>query len=104
MSEGITPQQFSDSEGVEDWQVVADEACAFFRTRTFARGVELVNAIAELADAADHHPDVDLRYTDVTVRLKSHDIDALSQRDVKLAQQISAAARQLDVPAENRRS
>jgi 4a-hydroxytetrahydrobiopterin dehydratase len=43
---------------------------------------------------------VDLRYTGVTVRLVSHDIDGLSTRDVNLARQISAAARELDAPAD----
>ncbi len=40
-----------------------------FRTGSFAAGVALVNAIGRLADAADHHPDVDLRHEGVTVRL-----------------------------------
>jgi 4a-hydroxytetrahydrobiopterin dehydratase len=53
-----------------------------------------------LAEAADHHPDVDLRYTSVTVRLISHDIGALSRRDLTLAQRISVAARELEVPAD----
>jgi 4a-hydroxytetrahydrobiopterin dehydratase len=37
-------------------------ACAYFKTGSFRVGVALVNAIGELADAANHHPDVDLRY------------------------------------------
>jgi hypothetical protein len=52
-----------------------------------------------LADAANHHPDVDLRYEGVTVRLKTHDIDGLSELDVTLARQISAA-RELGVSAD----
>jgi 4a-hydroxytetrahydrobiopterin dehydratase len=59
-----------------------------------------VDAIGRLADAANHHPDVDLRYRGVTVRLVSHDVEGLSERDVELARQISAAARELDVPAD----
>src|SRR5207245_2117290 len=60
----------------------------------------LVDAIGRLADAAHHHPAVDLRDEGVTVRLWTHDVDGLSERDVKLARQISAAARELDVPAD----
>jgi 4a-hydroxytetrahydrobiopterin dehydratase len=96
----ITAGQFHAAEGVQDWRVVAGGACAHFRTGSFAAGVELVDAIGELADAADHHPDVDLRYAGVTVRLVSHDVGGLSERDVALARQISAAARELDVPAD----
>ena len=57
----------------------------------------------ELADAANHHPDVDLRPDGVTVRLTTTTPDhffGLSERDVELARQISAAARELGVPAD----
>jgi 4a-hydroxytetrahydrobiopterin dehydratase len=100
MAEQITPRQFSESAGVEDWRVLGHGASTYFRTGTFATGVELVDAIGELADAADHHPDIDVRYAGVTVRLFSHDVMGLSQRDVELARAISAAARELDVPAD----
>ena len=54
--------------------MLGDGACAYFRTGSFAAGVELVDEIGRLADAADHHPDVDLRYAGVTVRLITHDV------------------------------
>jgi 4a-hydroxytetrahydrobiopterin dehydratase len=98
MGDRITAQQFQDAEGTEDWHPEGSVAEATFRTGSFAAGVELVDAIGELAEAADHHPDVDLRYSTVTVRLTSHDADGLSQRDVALARQISGAARELDIP------
>jgi 4a-hydroxytetrahydrobiopterin dehydratase len=100
MGEVITPRQFHAADGVEDWRVLFGGAYAFFRTGSFATGVALVNAIGALADAANHHPDIDLRYGGVTVRLMSHDIDGLSERDVSLARQISVAARELGVPAD----
>jgi 4a-hydroxytetrahydrobiopterin dehydratase len=101
MTERITPRQFHQAEGVEDWRVlVGGGACAHFRTGSFAAGVALVDAIGRLADAANHHPDVDLRYEGVTVRLRTYDFGGLSQRDVTLARRISAAARELDVPAD----
>jgi 4a-hydroxytetrahydrobiopterin dehydratase len=71
-----------------------------FRTKSFATGVRLVTAIGELADAVNHHPDVDLRYGSVTVRVITHDIDALSQKDVDLAQKISSAAARLGILAQ----
>jgi 4a-hydroxytetrahydrobiopterin dehydratase len=65
VSETITPQRFHEV----DWRVVRSDACAHFRTGSFAAGVALVDAIGTLAEAANHHPDVDLRSDGVTVRL-----------------------------------
>ena len=100
MSDVITPRVFHDAEGVEDWRALMTTAQARFRTRSFAKGVALVDEIGRLADAANHHPDVHLRYATVTVRLTSHDVQGLSERDVALARQISAAARSIEVVAD----
>jgi 4a-hydroxytetrahydrobiopterin dehydratase len=97
----ITPRQFHEAAGVEDWRVVVSSgACAHFRTGSFAAGVALVAAIGRLAGAANHLPDVDLRAEGVTVRLTTHDFGGLSRRDVELARQISAAAHELNAPAD----
>ena len=100
MAERISPRHFHAAAGVEDWRVLFGWACAHFRTGSFAAGVALMEAIGRLADAAHHHPAVDLRYDGVTVRLRTYDIGGLSERDVELAWQISAAARALDLPAD----
>lgn len=97
MTERITAQQFHQNQGVEDWRVLSSGACAHFRTGSFATGLALLNAVGELAEAANHHPDVDLRYGSVTVRLWTHEVDGLSDRDVKLAREISRAARELNI-------
>jgi 4a-hydroxytetrahydrobiopterin dehydratase len=98
MTERITPRQFHESDGVEDWRALLSGACAHFRTGSFATGVALVDAIGVLADAANHHPDVDLRFKGVTVRLWTHSVDGLSEADVDLARAISEAARRLGAP------
>jgi 4a-hydroxytetrahydrobiopterin dehydratase len=81
---------------------LGEGACAYFRTGSFAAGARLVHAISELAALDDHHPDVDLRYEGVTVRLitMAHDYFGLSQRDLELARKISAVAREQGVPAD----
>jgi 4a-hydroxytetrahydrobiopterin dehydratase len=94
VSESVTPQRFHEL----DWRVVRDDASTHFRTGSFTEGLALVDAIGGLADAANHHPDVDLRSDGVTVRLRSGSDGRLSERDVALARQISEAARELDVP------
>jgi 4a-hydroxytetrahydrobiopterin dehydratase len=98
----ITGRQFLDSAGVADWRPIQGGgwACAYFRTGSFAAGIALVSAIGELAAAARHAPDVDLRPEGVTVRLFSGENQGLSTRDVELARQISEAARKLQAPAD----
>jgi 4a-hydroxytetrahydrobiopterin dehydratase len=96
MSETVAPQRFHEV----DWRVVRDDACAHFRTGSFAAGVALVDAIGRLAEAANHHPDVDLRSDGVTVRLRTQSIGVLSEREVALARQISDAAGELGAPSE----
>jgi 4a-hydroxytetrahydrobiopterin dehydratase len=93
MSEKIKPQRLHEV----GWRFVRDDASTHFRTGSFAEGVALVDAIGRLADAANHHPDVDLRADGVTVRVGTH-TGGLSERDIELARQISAAADELRVP------
>jgi len=95
MNDGITAREFHETEGTEDWRVLSDGAHAFFRTGSFLEGARLVGAIGELAEAAEHAPDVDIRRDGVTVRLitVSDGYYGMSQRDVKLAGLISAVAR-----------
>lgn len=99
--EQITGEQFLAADGVDDWRVLeGGEVGAVFDTGSFAKGVDLVSRIGALADAANHHPDVDLRYPSVTVRISTHEVGGLSERDVALAREISAAAAELGIEAQ----
>ncbi|MFC8679883.1 VOC family protein [Microbacterium ureisolvens] len=95
----ITSREFRAFPGVEDWRPRVTGAFALFRTGTFAVGAQLFGAIAELAETADHHPDVDVRYATVRVRLLTHSAGGLTAKDAALAAQISEAARELDISA-----
>lgn len=101
MIKRITPGQFHNSAGVEDWRVLCDGASAYFRTDSLGTGARLVNAISELDDVTSR-PDVDVRYDGVTARLNTitDDYYGLTGRDVELARRISAVAHALDVPAD----
>jgi 4a-hydroxytetrahydrobiopterin dehydratase len=102
MTDQISPKQFLESEGVEDWRVLGDGANAYFRTGSFAAGARLVQAISELPGVDDHHPDIDVRHDGVTVRLITFtdDYGGMTRRDAELARQISAAARRLGLAAD----
>ncbi len=86
-------------EGLDGWRKVLDKLVVRFETGDFNTGAALVTRIAEVADEANHHPDVDLRYPHLTVTLKSHDVDAITQRDIRLARRISELAAEAGVSA-----
>ncbi|GAA1992223.1 4a-hydroxytetrahydrobiopterin dehydratase [Microbacterium pumilum] len=98
--ETITVKEFTSASGVEGWRAGVNGASIEYRTGDFATGARLFASIAELADAARHHPDVDIRYASVQVRLFTHSARGLTTKDVALAQQISVAARELELEAE----
>ena len=80
-------------ETLDDWTREADTirrtiACADFRT-----AIALVNAVADAAEAADHHPDIELhRYRRVTLTLTTHAAKAITRRDIELAAEIDRIA------------
>ena len=69
------------------------EGQAITRTVTvpsFLDGIELVNRVAQAAEEAQHHPDIDIRYTTLTFTLTSHDVGHVTERDLKMAARIDA--------------
>jgi 4a-hydroxytetrahydrobiopterin dehydratase len=55
----------------------------------FAAALAFVNRIGELAEAANHHPDIDIRYNKVVLSLVSHDAGGVTARDMKMARTIN---------------
>jgi 4a-hydroxytetrahydrobiopterin dehydratase len=58
---------------------------------TFADGIAFVSRVADAADALDHHPDIDIRYTKVTCHLSTHSAGGITKQDFKLAAAIEEA-------------
>jgi 4a-hydroxytetrahydrobiopterin dehydratase len=104
MAERLTPRQFHDADGVDDWRVLWSVAFAVFRTGDFATGVKLVAEIGGLAEAAGHHPDLNLRAGVLEVRLVTKEHWSLTDLDLSLAREISAAAQALGVSADPART
>ncbi len=102
MSEQITPSQFEESPGVEDWRVLGDGANAFYRTDSMVTAARFVQAISELPEIDNHPPDIDVRSDGVTVRLITFtsDFGGMTTRDLEIASQISAAAKKLGLEAD----
>ena len=61
-----------------------------FTFPTFAAGIDFVNQIAKAADAVNHHPDIDIRYTKIICTLSTHDAGGITQSDLSLAATIES--------------
>jgi 4a-hydroxytetrahydrobiopterin dehydratase len=64
-----------------------------FRHETFPEAIVFVNAVAHLAELANHHPDIDVRYSNITLSLVTHDEGGITRRDVDLARQVEEIRR-----------
>ena len=76
------------------WQLTGDGPdVAIEKTYRFANYYEtisFVNAVAFIANAQDHHPDLSVHYNRCVVRFNTHDVKGLSQTDFECAEQVDA--------------
>ncbi|GAB3580664.1 4a-hydroxytetrahydrobiopterin dehydratase [Calidifontibacter terrae] len=94
----LTELQLVD-EQLADWRMLIDRLHASFDTGDFATAARLVADIASVAARMDHHPDLDVSYGRLDIRLISHDVDGVTSRDVALARAISELASNAGVTA-----
>ena len=59
-----------------------------FQFRSFLTGIDFVAGIAKAAETADHHPDIDIRYTKIVCTLSTHSAGGITQKDLDMARQI----------------
>jgi len=97
--DGLTSSQIVDAR-LDDWRKLARALHARFHTGDFVTGLKFVTAVTEAAERANQHPDVTLTYPFVHVKLISHDVSQLTQRDIDLARRISEIAREQGIGAE----
>lgn len=70
------------------WSRRGDAITRTYTFPTFAEGIAFVARVAQLADAREHHPDIDIRYTKVTMTLSTHDAGGVTESDLDLARAI----------------
>jgi 4a-hydroxytetrahydrobiopterin dehydratase len=99
MSDTSLGQADIDAADLPDWRLFGTALHTRFRTGNFANGLRLLNAIGEAAEQANHHPDLDLRYPHLNIKLSSHDAGGVTDRDVALARRISEVAAEQGVTA-----
>lgn len=76
-----------------DWKREKSEIVRTFSFPGFLDSIRFVNKMADAAEAADHHPDILVQYSKVTLRLSTHDCNGLSSRDFALAAKANDLAR-----------
>jgi 4a-hydroxytetrahydrobiopterin dehydratase len=74
------------------WNREGDTIVQWYELPSFRDSIELVGRIADLAEAANHHPDLDIRYNRVRVALSTHDAGGLTTLDFDLAAKIDEVA------------
>ncbi len=72
------------------WRIEGDTLRRTFAFRDFVEAMGFVTRVALLAEHADHHPDIDIRWNEVTLSLSTHSEGGLTRRDTDLAARISA--------------
>jgi 4a-hydroxytetrahydrobiopterin dehydratase len=90
----MTPLSDSDIQnalaGLPAWNLSGNAIQRIFEFSDFARAMEFVNQVAAEAEEANHHPDILINYSRVTLTLTSHDSGGLTKRDVAMARKISS--------------
>ena len=68
-----------------DWPEVDDGLEREFELESFPAAIAFVGRLAEVAEAENHHPDIDIRYRRVRVRWTTHSAGGITERDRELA-------------------
>ncbi|WP_458690186.1 4a-hydroxytetrahydrobiopterin dehydratase [Nocardia tengchongensis] len=71
-----------------EWSRTGDSITRTVQAASFLAGIELVRRVAVAAEAANHHPDIDIRWRRVTFTLSTHDAGGLTPLDTALAREI----------------
>ena len=80
---------------LDGWKRNGRQLNKTFEFRTFAAALTWVNRVAQLAEETDHHPDIDIRYNEVTLHLSTHSHGGITEKDAFLAELID------DLPGEH---
>ena len=74
-----------------EWTLEDGKLARAWTLPTFIEAIVMVNRVAGMAEASQHHPDIDIRYNRVQLGLVSHDAGGITARDAGMARQLSAA-------------
>ena len=90
MSKLDDEQRAAALEGLDGWSAEGETIVRTFRFKDFVQAMDFVGQVAELAEERRHHPDIDIRYNKVTLRLSSHDVGGVTARDIGFAEAVGS--------------
>ncbi|TNC29646.1 4a-hydroxytetrahydrobiopterin dehydratase [Amycolatopsis alkalitolerans] len=77
------------------WKREGDALARTVELASFPQAIQVVNRVAEIAESEDHHPDIDIRWRNLTFRLSTHSAGGLTEMDVSMATEIDGVVDQL---------
>ena len=92
------PKRISDNEldtmlsELKGWSLERGELVRTFTFRDFLGSMKFVNSVAQAAEEAGHHPDIDIRYSQVKLALMTHDAGGITVNDISMARRINDLA------------
>ena len=87
----LSPEMVQESlRSLPRWKLEGKEIVRHYEFPDFAAAMVFVNQVAEKAEKAGHHPDIDVRYNKVRLALVSHDKGGLTKRDMAMAETIDS--------------
>ncbi|NLC58668.1 MAG: 4a-hydroxytetrahydrobiopterin dehydratase [Armatimonadetes bacterium] len=85
----LTPEEIrARLTALPDWHLAADGIRKTYSFPDFRKAINFVNAVADIAEARQHHPEIAIRYNKVTLTSLSHDVGQVTERDLELAEQL----------------
>ena len=91
MSELLTDDQITaELAGLTGWSRDGGNIVRTAKLPSFPAAIAVVDRVAEIAEARDHHPDIDIRWRTLTFRCSTHSAGGLTAKDVALAHEIDA--------------
>jgi 4a-hydroxytetrahydrobiopterin dehydratase len=94
MKQALTASEIKEVlQSIPGWTLQDGKLTREWTFKDFVQAMEFVNQLAALAETAQHHPDIDIRYNRVRLGLISHDAGGVTQRDSAMAKQINQSLR-----------
>ncbi len=71
-----------------EWEYEKEAITRTIEFEEFSEAIDFVNDLAEIAEEAQHHPDITIRHTKVSLKLTTHDAGGVTKHDIELAQRV----------------